>query len=690
MQGALNQVQELLESGDYNNAWKQLKKLINELAGSSEEGELKKAVRRYKFMLNLSRDINLTNIFCNRVMRKWEELAWGDEEYVEQCRLLNRYIDKISNDRKQVIREMHEMHPLTAQHIIISVFEHFHQQLVHTSPDDFERLLYLHFTFGLETNYESSISALSAMLRDWKEDVRIGRFKGKEVKVYHFEDEIIVEFSQKLMPIIRSIHFLDWIANEVSQHTTTMEVTDSEVKLFYRDFQEYRKYMLPMFRDQTRKQNTQRKLHLLVAERFSWSKRELDYEKVIKDSGDRHFSLKIDDVEFFEAYKYIAEISYQSYLKIKIEMYIMNFDELKCRGFNVLALYFFYYSLMAVAFIYFMATRHYEDTREKLPLFPYLRISKNDIGKMLIPVLAMITKQEFSQKDIDNLLAFYEFGSDKLFDMYLKPVIIFGDEVVLVPSLFMMNDFPRTFLHLLNKLNVNFEERGDTYEVCMRERFMQNGFMVFTDKFPYNYNYEGNMQSGDIDIIARLGNYLFVGEAKNKFEPLDSKGQINVDRTIRKAVKQAKNFVKYIERNPQEFSQRFGISTEELTTLTIQPFVLVNCFYGSGQVIDNIPIVDTSTIEKYFDGEIRVYYGDKVITSHLIRSEGPIRPQEFRDNLYSPYFIDHDVYNFSLQSRHVEIIDDKKFMIGPENDHDHFPSKYLLSEAIAHIQEISE
>ncbi|KAF6624996.1 hypothetical protein H6F38_27685 [Paenibacillus sp. EKM208P] len=43
MQDALNQVQRLLETGEYNNAWKQLKNLINELVGSSEEEELKKS-----------------------------------------------------------------------------------------------------------------------------------------------------------------------------------------------------------------------------------------------------------------------------------------------------------------------------------------------------------------------------------------------------------------------------------------------------------------------------------------------------------------------------------------------------------------------------------------------------------------------------------------------------------------------
>jgi hypothetical protein len=686
IQDNLDNIQNLLEIKDYRVAWKQLKTFMNELAGTSEEEELKKAIRRYKFMLNLSRDENQTHLFCDQLMRKWEEDSWGYTDYIKQCRLLNQYLGEISNDLKLVIREMHKMHPLTAQHIIISVFEHFHQELVHTPPDDTERLLYFSFTYSLEANFETSISALNAVLKEWQVDVRNDRFKGNEIEVYHIEEDGIAEFSQKLIPIIRSIHFLEWIADEISEHTIRMEVSDTEICFFYTDFHEFRRYKLPTYRVQARKQNIQRTLPQFAAKRFNWKRREVNYERIIKEVGKNHFRLNIHDDEFFEAFKHAMEISYQTFLAIRDDTYIMNLDKLKCRGFNAFVLLIFYYCLMAMAIIYFEATHHYKKTRKKLPLAPYLRISNRDMGKLFIPILSKVTKQDLSQADIDKLLAFYNFGSDMLDDLHFKPVVTYKEHVVLVPSLFMMNNFATIFPHLLNKLKVNLDERGDTYEIVMRDRFKQNAFTVSKDQYPFNYVYEGNTHKGDIDIIARLGNYLFLGQCKNKLEPLDSKNQINVDRTIRKAIKQVKNTVMYIERNQQEFAKHLGISTEELATLNIQPFVLINSFYGSGQIIDNIPVIDTSAIDKYFDGEIRIHRGDDVL-ARRIRPEGAVQPQDFKDHLYSPYFLNPEVYSFSLISRHVEYIGDKKVVIGPERDSENFPNQSFITDAIAHFQE---
>lgn len=339
---------------------------------------------------------------------------------------------------------------------------------------------------------------------------------------------------------------------------------------------------------------------------------------------------------------------------------------------------------MTIAYIYFGATRHYKITRDRLPLAPYLRLSNKEIGEMFIPILSKVTKQELKQVDIDKLLSFYDFGSDTIYDLYFKPILTYEKQITIVPSLLMMNNFPRIFPHHLNMLKVNLEEKGETYEVVMRNCFKQNGFTIFTERYPYTYNYEGSTLSGDIDIIARLGNYLFVGQSKNKLEPIDTKNQISVDRTIRKAIKQAKGTIKYIQRNQEEFALKMNIPLEELADLTIQPFVLINCFYGSGQVIDDIPVIDTSAIYKYFEGKVQLHRGNEVFTQR-IRPEGPVEPLDFKNHLYSPYFLNPTIYSFSLRSRHVQHIDGKKFSIGPELQKEHFSNSSFLEDGFAYF-----
>ncbi|MEF3327399.1 MULTISPECIES: hypothetical protein [Oceanobacillus] len=103
---------------------------------------------------------------------------------------------------------------------------------------------------------------------------------------------------------------------------------------------------------------------------------------------------------------------------------------------HVLDLFHFYFCLKAMALIYFEATNYFIQTEQKEVRAPYLAIDKKSIGNQVMPQ--------------DN-------------------------NVIIIPSLFMMNNFSKTFLHHMNKLNVDLTKRGESFETAIQSLFTKHG-----------------------------------------------------------------------------------------------------------------------------------------------------------------------------------------------------------------------
>ncbi|WP_045523676.1 hypothetical protein [Neobacillus niacini] len=141
------------------------------------------------------------------------------------------------------------------------------------------------------------------------------------------------------------------------------------------------------------------------------------------------------------------------------------------------------------------------------------------------------------------------------------------------------------------------------------------------------------------------GNYLFLGQLKNRLEPLEPQDYWGADKKINIGVKQAEQAELFIRRNPEEFCDRFNIKMEELESLNFRPFVLVSCFYGSGKIIPDIPVTDASALFRFFDdGELKVHPGDGEPYTRKIRTAGDVLPAELEHFLFNPYFLEPDVY----------------------------------------------
>lgn len=106
-----------------------------------------------------------------------------------------------------------------------------------------------------------------------------------------------------------------------------------------------------------------------------------------------------------------------------------------------------------------------------------------------------------------------------------------------------------------------------------------------------------------------------------------------------------------------EFFQKNLIEDEE--DIIIVPFVLLSSYYGSGQIVEGIPIIDYSALDKYLsDGTLRAYSGEQVISEIRLRGDN-VTSKELKDFLDSPHFKGKDgCYAFHFLKRNIMNIDD--------------------------------
>jgi hypothetical protein len=684
----LPHLHELLNSKNYIQAAEFMKRRITHGVDEGEHEEIITILRKEMLLLNISDDSLRTSQFCAVLMQYGLELGLEIEDYAEQCQVLNIELNWYAIQYQNTVNELHSLDPLTALHVIISIFENFNQYLLGTKPDKLERIFYASYVYGMEANYESGITALNLLLKFWHNSCQKGDFRG-QFNGFPYVADSFLELREKLVSTIRSLDYLQWLCKQVSLHQVSMEIQDDTVLFTIHDKEEYRRIKLPFVRGTASMQSAHRGFD--AKRRFDWKIADIDYSRIVilKESGD-DFKINLDPDTFFEAFKRSTETAYQTHLQIMRGMFITNLHELKLKNISVNAtdLFFFYYGLQSMGLVYFEATKYFIETQHKEARAPYLVMDKKMIGEQLIPLLSKILKRNISQEEINQMIHFFTFGSNNIFDLYYKPLVVNDEKVILIPSLFIMNNFSKTFLHHLNDLGVNLSERGDNFETVTQNRFAKHGFKVHEGKFPYSFYYEGKKLDGDIDLVAMKGNYLFLGQLKNRIEPLEPKDYRGADKKINMGIKQSEQAQLYVRTKRDEFCKQFGITPEQLNNLVIQPFVLVSCFYGSGQVIRNIPVTDDSALSRFMDkGVISIHPGHGDPYSINIRTPGDVITQEFKEFLFNPYFLDEEIYGLQIATRHAYPIRDRKFVLGPDDNWEEQFSKSILAEALKHFED---
>lgn len=631
-------IEQLLHSKKYLKALDVLKeyylaKIENE---SFKQVELANEIKGKRILINTTQDVKISKLFINPMIDYLISLPKMDflNNYFYQCKYVNSEFEKLNSNLKIVLNKLKSGNHILALFKILSTFENKNHKILDVKKINPYKI-YSQLGFDNDSLYESNIEALNLLIKDWYIMRKEGLFKEKWYKEKEVLNLKALSLNEEVMQNIHSLKFLYWLIDEINYHEMTIEQEELHIYFIYENIDEYIKVRLPGIRETY----LMRKLNYGLINQHAKSK-DINYEEIMKLKGNgEHFSLEFSIEIIYENMIKSIDVGKVEYAKLLNILFIHNYSELKYKNVNIEEVFMFYFCLRNMADIYYGATEYFIDKHNKSPKAPFLFVSIESLHYQLSNMLSKLFNRQIKINDIEDWVNFFTFGEDGIFDLYYKPLVRIGNHVALIPSIFLMNNVYKTFARHLQFLGVDLSDKGDKFEEIVKYLFKNSGFKVYQEKYKFNYIQLDNINiSGDIDLIAILDSYLFIGEVKNHLDPLDIKDYRSGDKVINKASKQIQKILKYIEDKDEEFASRIGISLGELELLKIVPFIVLSGYYRSGENIDGIPITDYSSLDKFInDGELIIAL-DKEITGKVVIRENALSGEIFMNHLTSPYF----------------------------------------------------
>ncbi|MED5245119.1 hypothetical protein [Priestia sp. LL-8] len=631
-------VEQLLSKKKYEQAFLMMKLYIEKLivnSGFSEKNFLQE-VKGKKILINTTNDAKRKRLFCTPLINylKLKNLH-NLNEYLEQCEYINGEFESLNLDINDFLTRLKKDNQTIALFKILSTFENINHTILNNEKKN-PYIIFNHVGSESEALYENNIEALNILIEKWASMCKEGLFSKKAHKEKDIEKLKPLSINEKMWQKNVSLKFLYWLINEVTLNKMVVKREENKVRFIYTDKDEYIRYRLPFIRESFL--NKKFTYNLMNKKKNA---KQIDYGKVLElKRGGEHFSLRLTPQIIYENMENSINVGYSEYIKIATLLKVQGYSELEYNNVNIEEAFIFYYCLRNMATIYYEATEYFIKKYGKFPKAPFLCVSIKSLHEQLSYMLSKVFKRNIELDDINKWVRFFSFGEDKINDLYYKPLIKNKESIIIIPSLFLMNNMYMTFTRHLQMLQINLSNKGTLFEQAVRRLFINSGFVTYGDNYTFNYYSTscGQEVKGDIDIIAHKGSHLFIAEVKNHLDPVEPEDYRSGNKVIKKANSQISKILRYIEEKTDEFCERVGINIEELNRLKIVPFIVISGYYRSGEKINGIPITDYNSLEKFIeDGELTIQAGEDILAKVPIRN-AKMTTTDLINFLEEPYF----------------------------------------------------
>lgn len=618
------------------------------------------------------------------------------DDYIECCEVINQEYIILKEKLNKNIEKLYKFPYPTVKIVIISKLEKFIHQLMRQSREEEFNSTDAFEIYNIKYNsvmmYQAAVEGLNWILKDLskKEDLfnnDIKYIKNQE----KFYENLNDCFEQTLDPkkwveLINNLKSLNLIINEIKTEEIKVNNESNRILFKYKNIKEYKKKRIGDLRTYNFQQIQQRDfMQKELSDIIDID--EIDIDNILKPKNNSdNFELKVD----FESkeFLYVLQECGKNFSFQVEQIYKNNLidpesvDQKIKKGKKELTATYddaikFYFSIKSIAILYYTAVKFYHEKNDKLPQIPFLGIKKDGLYILIRQIFWVIKKNDLEKVKFNELIKLFTFGSDDIFDLYYKPLVVEQEEhIKIVPSLFENNNFSRTFLNHMNLINASFK-KGWAFEEYIKKKFEENGFKVYNKQSPdLNFELDSN-KKGDIDILMLKDEYIFYGQLKNRAQPLEDGDYISFDRKInKKAIKQLRHGEEFLKSNPDYIVNFFGI--DDIDNYKLIPFIVTNSFYGSGEKREGIPIIDKSALEIFFRGYIAICEGNEVVFKKRLRDKDKSLGENFNQFLKEPYFLDEKLYP-NLFFNKFDIINGKEIMLGfsAESQKRHFKNCYI-------------
>lgn len=678
-ENVLDKIDDLIAINNY----KKLYSYISEYFSTIKANEIINIVKYKELLLNKDSDISKKTKLIEPLKKYLREKEILIEDYLQCCEVVNLEFNKLNKCKKDEYNEMYNYNINVVLINILSKIENYNHRIMEESNglilNTADSLVQRE---NLMREYEYSIEGVSILLKEIF-------FDKEKFKKCSFKNNVMfrknIERCMKKTMKINELH--NYATSIVHLNNMVEQIQDYDVKfknekidnlIFFefKNVEEYKKKAIANKRCSVHDLNHQieyksniephKEIEDKLEKNINWDNLIEDDDKNLKVRfqifSDELLSIMIESYKEFD-YQ-IKEMLSNSFIgeeinnKIAGENFKYNITYKEAIN--------FYYMLQVISFTYFKATEVYTKRFEREPIMPFLVIDISALMKIIEPIYKNIFDVTISEEKLSELVCFYNFSENDVFDLYYKPIIKIEEKLmIIIPSVIKNNNFNRTFIEHMNLIKANFKQ-GIVFEEYLKALFKRNEFMVYDKESP-KLNFDmGNNKKGDIDLLMKKGKYIFYSQIKNRANPIESRDYIAFDRKInRKAIKQLNYAKEFLRSNPKYITEFFGI--DDLNDFELIPFIITNSFYASGDKRKGVYITDTSSLNVLLEkGEINIRnsQGKAVYTKEIKNStveEGLL------NHLENPYFKDEKLY-YDLYAPRVYPINDTIYIFKVQDE----------------------
>ena len=114
-------------------------------------------------------------------------------------------------------------------------------------------------------------------------------------------------------------------------------------------------------------------------------------------------------------------------------------------------------SLAALANFYYVGEQCFISEKKTNSNSLSISINRKELKMYIQGVLHNCFNRKINNQALDELLDFYTYGNNDIWDLFFNPLIKYRDKYIIIPFVVMQTDFGRIFINHLNKLDIQLK-----------------------------------------------------------------------------------------------------------------------------------------------------------------------------------------------------------------------------------------
>ena len=231
----------------------------------------------------------------------------------------------------------------------------------------------------------------------------------------------------------------------------------------------------------------------------------------------------------------------------------------------------------------------------------------------------------------------YKCERDKEADLFSTPLVSLSNgHVLFAPHLLQQINMKRKLEHAMLDYKLKRTKLGEIYEKEIRKEL---GAYTGLEVYPEPIQFRSSLGDTDIDVLAKLDDYLILIEIKHLVTPYDSKRYYEDQKTIKKAAEQLEKRIEVVQKDWDMLRSVTGdfLPEEKIPKEKIIPVICTNIEDFTSLKYKGYPVIDESALLRFFQNPlVTIRSKDQVLSRKRIWEGNRFTANDFCAYLENP------------------------------------------------------